>query len=87
MGLDNRMQRGKLSKYGKEPSSSALVIMLAPQEIKYINVVFVRIDVVTRARIMKGYEVKKERLEEIEHVYKFNFRDSVNTDNTKAQPI
>lgn len=59
------MEKGELSKYRKKPSSSAMVVTPALWQIIYINVVFAKVDDVTKGRSLKEYEEKKKRVEEI----------------------
>lgn len=60
------MQKGALSKYKKYSSASVVIVTSAPRQTRYINVVFVRVDAITKGRWMKEYDVKREKLEEIE---------------------
>lgn len=58
---DNYMQRGEFSKYRKEPFPSIVVLTPALWQTKYINVVFVRADVVTKGRRIKNIKQKRKR--------------------------
>lgn len=81
--VDNHMQKGELSKYMKESSSTAVVETIASRQTRYINIVFTRVDVFTRGQRMQEYNVKIEKLEEIEKIYKFNFKNGINMETIK----
>lgn len=77
--VDNHMQKGELSKYRKIFTSTVMVAIAIPRHTRYINVVFTRVDVVNKGNIMWGYKVKREQLDEIKKIYKFNFKVGINT--------
>lgn len=44
------LQTGELTKYKKYTTSFVLVIAMAPCQVKYINVIFVWVDAITKGR-------------------------------------
>lgn len=73
--VDNHLQKGDLAKYKKEHPSATMVMTTTPWLIKYINVVFVRVDAITEGQIKQEYDIKNEKLGKIEKIYKYDFRD------------
>lgn len=63
------MQKGELSKYKKDTSSTTMVTTSALKKTQYINVVFARVDTVTRGQRMKQNDENGENLEEIEPIF------------------
>lgn len=58
-----------------------MAVTSTPGQTKYINDVFTRVEAFTRGRRMKDFESKRKKLEEIEQIYEFNFKNGINTEN------
>lgn len=61
-----------------------MVVTTAPCPVKYINIVFARVDAVTNGRCKQEAKIKEVKLVEIEKIYKYHFRNGINTETPEC---
>lgn len=57
-----------------------MVILAVTKPIKDINPIFARVDALTKGQMKQEYNIKKKKLADKEQIYKFYYRDGINSE-------